>query len=287
VIQPTTNDPSAPLRALESKDFTKFIQASEESSRGVREMQLRKMLEDYCQKCPCQTNGPGGSCSSTPELQRIETFATSAAEEHSGQLRNFLQQLRLLVEQMGMVPGKRTIILISDGFTVQPGRDLFELIAVYLRDPEIVLKDPVARMDPEMDAVLRLADDRNVVFYTLDSRGVYVNPSGGYDVTGPPMSSKTAQVVMPGIETQKAAAAVERDDGLQELADATGGFFVGNSNNALKGLRRALADGRAYYVLAYTPSNPAADGKFRKIQVLVDEKNLRIQAKQGYWAPAH
>jgi VWFA-related protein len=140
-------------------------------------------------------------------------------------------------------------------------------------------------MDPEMSAVLRLADDRNVVFYTLDSRGVYVVPPGGYDVTGPPMSSKTAPIVMPEIQSQKTLSAVEKDDGLQELAEATGGLFFGNTNNALNGMRQALADGRAYYVLAYTSSNSAADGKFRKIQVLVDEKNLRIRAKQGYWAP--
>lgn len=285
VVQPLTSDPSAVLRALENKQFTKFILVSEQTSRALREIQLRRMLEDYCQKCPCERNQPGGPCSTGPALAKIKSFATSAGEEHASQLRNFLQQLRGLVEQMGMVSGKRTIVLISDGFTIQPGRDLFELIAIYLRDPEIALQDPIALVDPQIDAVLRLADDRNVVFYTLDSRGVYVVPPGGYDITGPPMSSKTAPIVMPEIQSQKTASEVEKDDGLQELAEATGGLFFGNTNNALNSMRRALADGRAYYVLAYTSSNPAADGKFRKIQVLVDEKNLRIRAKQGYWAP--
>lgn len=281
VVQPLTTDPSAVSRALEDKQFTKFILASEQSSRAQQEIQLRRMLEDFCQTCPCAS----GQCSAGQALQKVEFFATSAGEEHAGQLRNFLQQLRDLVDQLGTVPGKRAIVLISDGFTIQPGRDLFALIAAYLRDPKIALQDPMTRMDPEMSAVLRLADDRNVVFYTLDSRGVYVVPPGGYDVTGPPMSSKTAPIVMPEIQSQKTLSAVEKDDGLRELAEATGGLFFGNTNNALNGMRQALADGRAYYVLAYTSSNSAADGKFRKIQVLVDEKNLRIRAKQGYWAP--
>jgi VWFA-related protein len=219
-------------------------------------------------------------------LDKIIAYATSAGEEDAGELRDFLQQLGGFVDQLGMFPGRRTIILISDGFTIQPGRDLFELIAIYLRDPGIVIKNPVARIDSQMDAVLRLADDRNVVFYTLDSRGVYVVPAGGYDVTAPPMSTKEAPIVMPAIQNQKTQSAAEEDDGLRELAEATGGLFFGNSNDALKGMRRALADGRAYYVLAYSSSNPTADGKFRKIQVLVEGKKLRVQAKQGYWAPA-
>lgn len=44
-----------------------------------------------------------------------------------------------------------------------------------------------------------------------------------------------------------------------DLADSTGGLFFGNSNDMLKGLRQALADGRAYYVLAYNSSNKLAD----------------------------
>jgi VWFA-related protein len=175
--------------------------------------------------------------------------------------------------------------LISDGFTMQPGHDLFELIATYLRDPGIALHDPIARMSQQMDAVLRLADDRNVAFYTLDSRGVYVLPAGGFNVTGAPMSAKMGPVMMPEIEPLKTLSKARRADGLQELAEATGGLFFGNSNDLLKGMRQALTDGRSYYVLAYKSSNPAADGKYRRIQVEVDRKSVRIQAKQGYWAP--
>lgn len=282
VVQPLTADPSAVLRALQDKQFARFILASEQSNLAQQETQLRRMLEDFCQKCPCAT----GQCSKRFEVQRLESFAAAAGEEQATQMRNFFQQLRGLVEQLGTVAGKRTIILISDGFTIQPGHDLFELISIYLNDPKIAVQDPQARIDSEMDAVLRQADARSVTFYTLDSRGAYVVPPGGYDLTGPPMSSKTAPRVMPEIQSQENTSAVERDDGLRELAEATGGLFFGNSNDALKGIRRAFADGRAYYLLAYTSSNPATDGKFRKIQVVMDQKNLRVRARQGYWAPA-
>ncbi|MGD0224946.1 MAG: VWA domain-containing protein [Terriglobia bacterium] len=282
VVQRLTTDPSDVSRALENKQFTKYILASEQTSRAQQEAQLRRMLEDYCQKCPCGE----GKCSTGPAVQEIESFAASAGEEHAHQLQDFLERLRGLVEQLGTVSGKRTIVLVSDGFTIQPGRDLFELIAIYLGDPKIALHDPTARVDSEMDAVLRLADSFNVVFYTVDSRGVYVMPQGGYDVTGPSMSSKTAPRAMPEIQGQKTASAVEKNDGLRELAEATGGLFFGNSNDSLKGMRRAFADGRQYYVLAYNSTNQISDRKYRTIKVQVKGKILMVRAKSGYWPSA-
>jgi len=286
VIEPLTSDPTAVLRALEDKQFANFIQESESSSRALQELQLRKMLDNYCLKCPCTQNRPGGACSSGPELAKIESFATSSGEQDAGKLQTFLQHLQDLAARLGALPGKRTMILISDGFTIQPGRNLFDLIAIYLNDPGIAQRDPIPPLEAQVNAVLRVADDRNVVFYTLDSRGVYVVPAGGYDVTAPPASWKMGPVVAPKIEQQKRLAAAENDDGLIDLAEATGGLFFGNSNDLLKGLRQVLADGLSYYVLAYNSSNEATDGKFRKIQVTVDKKNLRMRAKQGYWAPA-
>ena len=50
-------------------------------------------------------------------------------------------------------------------------------------------------------------------------------------------------------------------------------------------MRQAFADGREYYVLAYTPSHRATEGRFRKILVEVKKRKLHVRAKGGYWAP--
>ena len=73
-------------------------------------------------------------------------------------------------------------------------------------------------------------------------------------------------------------------DALAELARETGGFFFENNNDLLKGIRRAFADGREEYVLAYVPSNTNLDAQFRKISVQLKDNKLRIAAKAGYWA---
>jgi VWFA-related protein len=72
---------------------------------------------------------------------------------------------------------------------------------------------------------------------------------------------------------------------MKQLARATGGVYFHDSGDMLKQFRSALADGREYYVLAYTPKNNAHDGKYRTIVVESPDKKLSIRAKSGYWAP--
>jgi VWFA-related protein len=73
-------------------------------------------------------------------------------------------------------------------------------------------------------------------------------------------------------------------DAMAQLARETGGQFFENSNNLLKGIRTAFADGREEYVLAYVPANTNMDGQFRKIAVELKDKKLRVAAKAGYWS---
>jgi VWFA-related protein len=42
---------------------------------------------------------------------------------------------------------------------------------------------------------------------------------------------------------------------------------------------------RDQYTLGYYPTNPAHDGKFRKIKVEMTNKELKVLARRGYYAP--
>jgi Ca-activated chloride channel homolog len=44
---------------------------------------------------------------------------------------------------------------------------------------------------------------------------------------------------------------------------------------------------RNQYVLGFVPADPERDGKFRRVQVKVDDSGLRIHARPGYYAPAN
>jgi len=133
-----------------------------------------------------------------------------------------------------------------------------------------------ARM-PDLEPVLRLAANSNIPVYTIDSRGLYNSLYSDASNFG---AGPRAEPAVIGALNQ---AVNQAGQTLSEIAAATGGTAFQNSNNILDGLRRAFADGREYYMLAYVPSNPNLDGKFRAISVRVRDSKLVISAKRGYW----
>jgi VWFA-related protein len=88
-------------------------------------------------------------------------------------------------------------------------------------------------------------------------------------------------------ETDSKWRSVAFDNGsaLSQLAKASGGLYLHDSNDLPKSFREALQDNRETYILAYVPTNPAQDGKFRQIAVTLTNGNgLMVRAKSGYWA---
>jgi len=71
---------------------------------------------------------------------------------------------------------------------------------------------------------------------------------------------------------------------LRGLADDTGGFAVVGVNDLSGGLDRIARQVSAYYVLGYYSTNPKHDGKYRKIEVTVDRRDVTVRARHGYMA---
>jgi VWFA-related protein len=88
------------------------------------------------------------------------------------------------------------------------------------------------------------------------------------------------------MDRQASSVALQNGSGMAELAHATGGIYLHDSNDMLTQFRSVLADGREYYLLAYVSKNRTQDGKFRQVTVEVTDKKLHVRAKSGYWAEA-
>jgi VWFA-related protein len=181
-----------------------------------------------------------------------------------------------VVDQLAAGRGRRTLVLISDGFLLTPGRASYALLEAYF--PDLHSTRGYERMQDVMDPIYKLAAKGNVPIYTVDSRGLYTSPS--FDASRGGVSASAAPAVARALDD------IATDEGstLLEIAAATGGTAFHNSNDLFAGLKRAFADGREYYMLAYVPSNETQDGKFRKIEVQVTQKKVIVQAKRGYWA---
>ena len=68
-----------------------------------------------------------------------------------------------------------------------------------------------------------------------------------------------------------------------EVARATGGI-ADSSANPLASFRKAVTASENYYLLYYSPSDRRADGRFRRIDVRVKGRGLRITHRDGYYA---
>jgi Ca-activated chloride channel family protein len=78
---------------------------------------------------------------------------------------------------------------------------------------------------------------------------------------------------------------------LAEMTDVTGGrsFAIGSPNELADVATKIGIELRNQYVLGYRPTNPARDGKWRKIKVKLNPPKglppLHVYAKTGYYAP--
>ena len=133
-------------------------------------------------------------------------------------------------------------------------------------------------MGDVLSPIFRIATAGNVPIYTIDSRGLYTSPSLDASRGG------TSAALAPAVDRTLNDIATDQGMTLSEIAAATGGTAFHNSNDLFPGLKRAFADGREYYMLAYVPANETPDGKFRKIAVTVRDNKAVVSAKRGYWA---
>lgn len=163
-----------------------------------------------------------------------------------------LQAMERALNSLARAKGRKSLILVGQGFIFDPNLDEF-------RD------------------VIQASRRGNCAIYFVDTMGL-----GGMPI------EMTAQFG-PAIEGQDVGAAfaenLERSEGAESLASDSGGFTVKNSNDLVKGLQRIADETRVYYLIGYNPTNTARDGKFRKIEVKVDGKDIRVRARKGYFAP--
>ncbi|MGE5327305.1 MAG: VWA domain-containing protein [Deltaproteobacteria bacterium] len=100
--------------------------------------------------------------------------------------------------------------------------------------------------------------------------------------------ARRGEVTIFAISTNRSGLSSPGDNVLRYLANDTGGraFFPFEAADVDVDFRQIAKELRSQYSLAYTPTNPAHDGSFRKITVDAVEKGYEVRAKTGYFAPS-
>ncbi len=210
-------------------------------------------------------NPPASGESAAAALQQAEPLVRAAAfrmlniGDHD--TRQSLAMLKNVVRRMAVLPGSRSIVMISPGF----------YLTVDHRGEESDLIDRAIRA--------------NVTISSLDARGLYVLVPGG------DASTPGGLGVAPGLKTQyEQSSASANADVMAELADATGGKFFHNRNDLGEGLKQIAAQPEFIYILGFTPQSLKLDGSFHALKVTLTKPKpagYELQARRGYFVQKH
>lgn len=176
-----------------------------------------------------------------------------------------LGALRYVVNGMSALPGRKSIILFSPGFTLSTTNQ----------------DDPRFGTDRVLVAARHLVDQANrasVIIYAIDPRGlVYTGLTAADDTAG--MSPQQ----MGDLMTSRSTELFETQGGNQFLADQTGGLAFKNSNDILPA-PRILEDLRGYYLMGYRPQGETFNRRFHTITAkLLHHPELTIRARKGFY----
>jgi VWFA-related protein len=130
--------------------------------------------------------------------------------------------------------------------------------------------------------LFRRADRASVNVYVVDPGGL-----GGLRFVLERELSRGGQRVetLMALQDRINAMAANYLDFAKSLADNTGGYAFVNTNEFDSRVNQMFRETASFYLLGYATTNPRADGRFRRIQVRVNRRDVTLRARQGYYAP--
>jgi VWFA-related protein len=192
---------------------------------------------------------------------------TSATTDIGG--RQKFRSLERLANQLGDIPGRKTIVLLTGSLTLSN------------------------EQKPALEQAIKALNKSNVAVYPIDVRaspaarlsagsgsgglGGRGAPTGGPAVgrgAGRPRGDADPSVALdPGGASQEV---------LFALASGTGGFVIRNAAELPGGLQKIGQEQEAYYVLGYTPAAEAKEGSCHALRVKVDRSGSMVRARSSY-----
>ena len=177
-----------------------------------------------------------------------------------------LGSLKFIVNGMKQLPGRKSVILFSDGIRIFPRSE----------------SDSFGGTSRVLDFLRRIIDEANrasVVVYTVDPRGLqYTGLTAADNVRANPNAISRAM-------SNRAREMFDTQDGLVMLAKETGGFSILNRNDLEGGVRDIVED-QSYYLIAYQPDTDTFDPKtrrFNKLEIKVKRDGVKVRYRSGFF----
>ena len=99
--------------------------------------------------------------------------------------------------------------------------------------------------------------------------------------------AQRAEVIIYAISTNTSGIKLRGDKVLEYLAEQTGGkaFFPFKIEDVANAFTEISEELRSQYAISYKPADFLPDGKYRKIEILAENKKYHVRARKGYYAP--
>jgi VWFA-related protein len=175
-----------------------------------------------------------------------------------------LEALRSVAEKLAYVQQKKSLIYFSSG-----------------------MDRTGIENQSELRAAVNAAVRSNLAIYTMDMRGLQALVAGGeaQNASLRGVSAYSGQSTLNALNSN-----FTTQETLVTLASDTGGRAFLDSNDFSKIFKGVQQDTSTYYLLGYHSTNPARDGRYRRIVVKMNEKSnvpgVKIDYRRGYYAPA-
>jgi VWFA-related protein len=173
-----------------------------------------------------------------------------------------LGAVNFLVRGMRELPGRKSVTLFSDGFSLRPDE----------RGPSS------ERVFQALRQLIELANRASVVVYTIDARGL-VAP--GFSADDDTVGMGLEQ--LDEAQRNRSFQIFDTQGGLDYLSRQTGGFLIKNSNDLARGVRRIVEDQKGYYLLGYRPEGLTFNRRYHNFAVKVKRPGLSVRTRTGFY----
>ena len=276
LLQSFTHDKAALIAAVEKAYDSSVSKTSE--ARNISE-NISALRDKIAAGPPGDTVAPSPAAAASGSALAEKMIAQRMLEEYlqfrsvlsAQQTRPVLAALAAIAEGLRSIPGKKTLVMFSQGFVA----------------PE--------SLDWQVQSTVDIANRANVVIYIIDSTGLTGGtPTSGSLVAASPLAGISGGLDM---EQRRRAAAgesvfdISRQEGLNRqqdllyrISEDTGGHFLKNTNDIGAGLERIDTEIRSRYTLAYRSTDTNFDGSFRKVKIEVRRPDTTVVTRAGYYA---
>jgi VWFA-related protein len=274
MMQAFTNDLAKLKEAISRSTSGTFVGVTDEKAALEQALAELGRTEGLASASGPGVASQGGGFAARAQAQALANMLRMASELQRQQMgTTSLYPLMALVKGQQTLAGRKTLVYLTERLEVPPS------------------------LDAVFRSVISEANRANVSVYTIDARGLATEQ----EMAGARAAVEEAGRISQAAQRDQYSGSVSKDEVkvsetaesslrasvegvLRDLAESTGGFAIGNTNNFKPGAERIAADIAGYYQLSYTPPPSPFDGRFRRIDVKVNRKDVVVQARSGYFA---